>query len=1289
MKKRLVTILLLVTMIASSLLPVSVMAADEKPILQESFENGISNGWSRWNVLSNDYVKEISDVYTEGKKSIHILDDSDSTSVGVISSYYEISPDEEYTACVDTYVVSGLVYIFFKYFNAGKEQITSVSKAGEVGKWSVTKLTAKAPSDAAYCQIVLCTVNATMGEGYYDNFRLYKGNVTPSEPSDFVNLTISEIEPKEDNTPDGTVLFSDSFETGISSEWTIKDAGMVINTSADEANDGQISVYINDNLTTANCGIQSPMIEIVGGQTYTMTGDIYGLEGTVKLYLKFFNSNKTQLSNDGVDGGAGEWGTAVLTKTAPASAVYASIWAYSVIATTGAAYVDNIKLTKGKVKVVKPEADYQEPKQVEAVDASLVKPVGDKLSYMAYNEYGDTVGDFSYGGFYRGECELPVTANLPLVKELTPTGTEDDTSMIQNAIDEVYNNATDDKMKVIKLKAGTYNINKNGLRLKSGILLSGEGQGPTGTIIYAKDPVQHNVVNIAGALPAKISKDVLITDEYVKSGSKVINIPIEAVSEFKVGDTIVIYHPSTPEWVAGMEMVDIINVYNDDTSWAPGVVDMYTERTITAINGTEITLDFGLFVPHDKKYSQSYIYKIDEDGKVQNVGIENLRFVSYYNGEPSDENHASTAIAVSNAKNVFVRNVSAKHFYYALINCAQNTKQVTVLNCSCLDPVSVITGGRRYSFAAITSAQQLLYTGCYSYDGRHDFEASLSVTGPIAFVDNIVDSSNTASETHGTWSTGVLYDNLYHIASNSRGLIALANRGIYGTKTSQGWTAAGSIIWNSLSSSMIAHKPPLSYQNFIVGSWGIYQDEAAERMKNSNIAAYKNIFRSTSQFTASDSYFSTKEGSSAIGDAYIENEFTPVEPRSLYKAQLAERITGSIKNARPNAPVIVYPRSEKVTDDTLVTISGVYQLGAENVTVYVDNIPYKAMLDEKDNSFTYTLHLENGVHKIYATQTIDGVEGTKTADRFITIGEANGNPDYLQSIYSPDKTRMIVNDTRPTYDEYEKTLFEKIKNKISVIVNNSKLYSDVAPFETNGRVLLPLRAVSEALSLDVSYDELTKTATVSKEGKVIQISYNSTTAYVNGTPVTLDVPSTIIEGRFVVPVRFISENFDAEVEWNGKRKIVTVKSAGIMYYPIHDIPDELPIYNLIQSGDDGAGSIINNLFDNDYSTRWAVLYDSSKPDGAFGIFDLGSTKDFTGMYIAFANGDKRVYTIDIYVSDDGENFTLAKQGHQSTGTTTELEEVPFNATGRYIKIVNKKNSVNDWLSLQEVAIIGK
>ena len=70
-------------------------------------------------------------------------------------------------------------------------------------------------------------------------------------------------------------------------------------------------------------------------------------------------------------------------------------------------------------------------------------------------------------------------------------------------------------------------------------------------------------------------------------------------------------------------------------------------------------------------------------------------------------------------------------------------------------------------------------------------------------------------------------------------------------------------------------------------------------------------------------------------------------------------------------------------------------------------------------------------------------------------------------------------------------------------------------------------------------------------------------------------------------------------------------------------------------------------------------------------------------------GKERVYTFDIYVSNDNVNYTLVKEDLKSSGTSTDLEEFKVNAKGRYIKIVSKGNSVNQWMNIQEIAITGK
>ncbi|MBE7013781.1 MAG: hypothetical protein E7419_01080 [Ruminococcaceae bacterium] len=90
---------------------------------------------------------------------------------------------------------------------------------------------------------------------------------------------------------------------------------------------------------------------------------------------------------------------------------------------------------------------------------------------------------------------------------------------------------------------------------------------------------------------------------------------------------------------------------------------------------------------------------------------------------------------------------------------------------------------------------------------------------------------------------------------------------------------------------------------------------------------------------------------------------------------------------------------------------------------------------------------------------------------------------------------------------------------------------EVAPFTENGRTLVPVRIVSENLGLNVGWDNLTKTVTISGDALNIKLVIGSNIAYVNNEEVSLDVPAIEKDGRTLVPVRFISETLGKKVKW--------------------------------------------------------------------------------------------------------------------------------------------------------------
>jgi len=113
---------------------------------------------------------------------------------------------------------------------------------------------------------------------------------------------------------------------------------------------------------------------------------------------------------------------------------------------------------------------------------------------------------------------------------------------------------------------------------------------------------------------------------------------------------------------------------------------------------------------------------------------------------------------------------------------------------------------------------------------------------------------------------------------------------------------------------------------------------------------------------------------------------------------------------------------------------------------------------------------------------------------------------------------------------------------VKVLVNEKELSFDVPPVIEEGRTLVPLRAIFEALGAEVDWDGDTKTVTATKGAITISLTIGEKTAYKNGGAVVLDVPGRIIEGRTLVPLRFVSEALGAEVEWEASTRTVTITS---------------------------------------------------------------------------------------------------------------------------------------------------
>ncbi len=125
----------------------------------------------------------------------------------------------------------------------------------------------------------------------------------------------------------------------------------------------------------------------------------------------------------------------------------------------------------------------------------------------------------------------------------------------------------------------------------------------------------------------------------------------------------------------------------------------------------------------------------------------------------------------------------------------------------------------------------------------------------------------------------------------------------------------------------------------------------------------------------------------------------------------------------------------------------------------------------------------------------------------------------------------------------------KKDRKINVYLNDKWIYLDQEPVLENGSSLAPIRGIAEALGYLVSWDASTNTATLQNNKMIIHLTVGSDKAMVNtfddeapAKTVMLNTPAAIINGRILVPVRFIAENIGTEVAWNQNNQTIMIKT---------------------------------------------------------------------------------------------------------------------------------------------------
>lgn len=580
---------------------------------------------------------------------------------------------------------------------------------------------------------------------------------------------------------------------------------------------------------------------------------------------------------------------------------------------------------------------------------------------------GDRIPDFSTFGFQYGNTPVPGEPGgyqVPVLVTLQP-GTGDQTDRIQAAIDFIATRPLINGFRgAVLLKAGRWDIHSvNRIRVTaSGVVIRGEGDHPlAGTRLYAIGTTNENqsgntrnsrlIAFDGGGITAGATR-TLVDDVYIPGGTNV--IPITG-HPFTVGQRIQVRWPGSIEWQKAS--------YYNTAAIADRDPAITFNRIVTAVTANSITLDAPITSPLDPEWGRGYVVPVTAFNYITNVGVSDIYFESTYSSD-TDENHVWSALDFMEVEDGFVSGCTARHFAYSIAYVNTSTRKITINRSQCHDGISILQGGRRYSF--VLTGEMGLVSNNIGRNGRHTFIINWpAAPGPNVFVDGVSSRSFNESGSHADWNNGGLWDNISELSATV-GLQVKLER-----------PSAFCVAWNVVTNTITFENMPLS-PNWSFGTTAV----------NGSPAAWRN---------------SGGVPASLLGKAEAWYNGTRMPVRSLYANQLEARLRAA-KNPhthQANLPVRINLPPTIRTPSQLVVLSGSawsYQLPASNVVAAITTPNYSATGLPAGLSINATTGLISGTAPTVATETNYNLtlstrnqDGTTTKPMTLTVRPA-GSP---------------------------------------------------------------------------------------------------------------------------------------------------------------------------------------------------------------------------------------------------------------------------------------------------------
>ncbi|MGI5971168.1 MAG: stalk domain-containing protein [Oscillospiraceae bacterium] len=250
---------------------------------------------------------------------------------------------------------------------------------------------------------------------------------------------------------------------------------------------------------------------------------------------------------------------------------------------------------------------------------------------------------------------------------------------------------------------------------------------------------------------------------------------------------------------------------------------------------------------------------------------------------------------------------------------------------------------------------------------------------------------------------------------------------------------------------------------------------------------------------------------------------------------------------------------------------------------------------------------------------------------------------------------------------------------VTVTVDGLALNFDQNPIIENGRTLVPLRAIFEALGASVHWDQETKTVTAVRGKDTVWLTIGSNIVYLNGEPAyVMDVPAKIVEetGRTLVPARAVSEVLGASVTWNDRTSSVVILTDP----PDHTYEERMlqntwlgyngePIltvtaYYPVLSGKGESDKALNRMFF-DAAAEYVDVFGREMYEEAKAEYEFSIRNEYHFYPYEFEQSVSITYDKNGYFSYVTQNYSYTGGAHPNTARdaailrTDSMEELDF------------------------------